>query len=40
MHCGEASDLFILYVLIQVLYIWMVLAIENERFGFKNYKVL
>lgn len=22
MHCGEATDLFILYVLIQILYIW------------------
>lgn len=40
MHCGEATDLFILYVLIQVLYIWMASAIENERFGFRNCKVL
>lgn len=38
MHCGEATGPP--YVLIQVLYIWMVSAVENGRFGFKNFKVL
>lgn len=38
MHCGEAKGPP--YVPIQVLYIWIASAIENDRFGFKNFKVL
>lgn len=38
MHCGEATGPP--YVLVQVLYISIVSAIENDRFGFKNFEVL